>query len=78
MAKKIKKLSWFERVMLSMNVCLHKENHEAYKERKLIISNQSKLFKELEKKRDKTPPPLVVEDPPEESSGSTKTVSYDR
>ena len=53
--KRVKKLSWFERVMLSMKVCLHKEHHEAYKERKIIISNQNKLFKELEKKRDKTP-----------------------
>ena len=56
---KMKKLTWFERVMIRMNVCLHKENHQAYKERKLIISNQNKLYKELEKKRDKTPPPEV-------------------
>ena len=81
MAKKVKKLSWFERVMLGMNVCLHKENYQAHKERKLIISNQIKLYKELEKKRDKSPPPprtgkeTEVESPT--SSASEKTVSYD-
>ena len=62
-----------------MNVCLHKENHQTYKEGKLIIHNQHKLYKELEKKRDKTPPPYVEENPPKEpSSGSEKTVSYER
>ena len=37
--KDMKKLTWFQRTMLCMNVCLHKENHQAYKERKLIIHN---------------------------------------
>ena len=65
-----------------MNVCLHKEHHEAYKERKIIISNQHKLFKELEKKRDKTPPPPRIgkateEDSSSKSSGSEKTISYE-
>ena len=45
--KEMKKLTWFQRVMIHMNVCLHKENHQAYKERKLIIHNQHKLYKEL-------------------------------
>ena len=66
------------RVMIRMNVCLHKENHQAYKERKLIISNQHKLYKVLEKKKDKTPPPFVEDNPPTDSSESEKTVSYDR
>ena len=61
-----------------MNVCLHKEIHQAYNERKFLISNQHKLYRELEKKRDKTPPPLVEDNPPEELFGSEKTVSYDR
>ena len=81
----MKKLTWFERVMICMNVCLHKENHQAYKERKLIISNQHKLYKELEKKRDTTPPPLppprigkeTEQDSSSKSSESEKTVSYD-
>ena len=55
--RRVKKLSWFEKMVLRMNVCLHREHYEGYKERKIIISNQNKLFKELEKKRDKTPPP---------------------
>ena len=84
--KRIKKLSWFEKMVLRMNVCLHREHYEGYKERKLIISNQNKLFKELEKKRDKTPPPPP---PPrigkatqdelseDESSGSEAAIPYD-
>ena len=86
MKQKIKKLSWFEKMVLRMNVCLHREHYEGYKERKIIISNQNKLFKELEKKRDKTPPPPP---PPrigkatsdelseDESSASEKTIPYD-
>ena len=84
--RRVKKLSWFEKMVLRMNVCLHKEHYQGYKERKIIISNQNKLFKELEKNRDKTPPPPPP--PPrigkatgdellEESSGSEKTISYD-
>ena len=72
--QKIKKLSWFEKMVLRMNVCLHKEHYQGYKERKIIISNQAKLFKELEKKKDKSPPPQPSE---EESSESEKTISYD-
>ena len=83
--KRIKKLSWFEKMVLRMNVCLHREHYEGYKERKMIISNQNKLFKELEKKRDKTPPPpppprigkATGEPSEEESSDSEKTISYD-
>ena len=59
---------------------------QSYKERKLIISNQNKLFKELEKKRDKTPPPppprigkATEEELAEEegSSGSEPVIRYD-
>ena len=61
-----------------MNISLHKENHRSYKERKMIISNQNRLFKEIEKQKDGTPPPYVEENLAEPSSGSEKTVSYER
>ena len=32
--KEMKKLTWFERVMIRMNVCLHKENHQAIQGKK--------------------------------------------
>ena len=52
------------RIMLCMNIAIHKENHEAYKERNMIISNQHKLFKEIDKKKDGTPPPMLKKESP--------------
>ena len=76
--REMKNLSWFKRTMLCMNIAIHKENYVAHKERKLIIANQHRLFKELEKKKDGTPPPFVEDNPPEPSTESEKTVSYEK
>jgi hypothetical protein len=43
-----KKLSWWQRTLLCMNVSIHKENYAAYEERKVIIHNQKSLFREIQ------------------------------
>jgi hypothetical protein len=43
-----KKLSWWQRTLLCMNVAIHKENYAAYKERKAIIHNPKSLFCEIQ------------------------------
>ena len=45
-----KKRSWVKRALqkiLCMNVALHKENHTAYCERRIIIRNQEKIMAAL-------------------------------
>ena len=78
MQREMKKLSWFKRTMLCLNIAIQKENYAAHKERKLIIANQRWLFKESEKKKDGTPPPFVEDNPLEPSTESEKTVSYEK
>jgi hypothetical protein len=43
-----KKISWWQRTLLCMNVAIHKENYAAYEERKAIIHNQKSLFHEIQ------------------------------
>jgi hypothetical protein len=38
-ASEIPKLSWFQKNVLCMNVELHKENYQAYRERKTILDS---------------------------------------
>jgi hypothetical protein len=43
----VRKLNWFQRNVLCMNVAIHKENYEAYKERKTILDNQALILHRL-------------------------------
>lgn len=43
----VRKLNWFQRNVLCMNVAIHKENYEAYKERKAILDNQALILHRL-------------------------------
>jgi hypothetical protein len=40
MTREVKKLSWFERNVLCMKVEIHRENYQAYVERKAIQDTQ--------------------------------------
>jgi hypothetical protein len=40
MTKEVKKLSWFQKHVLCMNVEIHKENYRGYRERKQIMDTQ--------------------------------------
>jgi hypothetical protein len=60
--EKGKKLSWWKRTLLCMNIEIHKENYSAYRERTTILYNQRVLSRELRsiKSPDEplSPPPL--------------------
>jgi hypothetical protein len=49
-----KKLSWWQRTLLCMNVAIHKENYAAYEERSAIIHNQQSLLREIQLIQDPT------------------------
>jgi hypothetical protein len=38
--QRVKKLSWFQKHVLCMKVEIHRENYDAYCERKVILDNQ--------------------------------------
>ena len=70
---KVQKLSWFERTMLCMQISVHQENYEAYRERKQIIHNQGVLLKEIEKVSGKGKAPRGSDD----EDGSADSVESD-
>ena len=74
--EKVKKLNWFQRTMLCMTTTIHKENHDAYVERKRILHNQSVLQAELNELRGNKKPPKA--DGEASSEQSEKTISYDK
>ena len=43
-AKEVKKLNWFQRVMMCMNIDIHKEQYATYTERRTILHNQELLL----------------------------------
>jgi hypothetical protein len=45
--RKFKKLSWFQKNILCMNVEIHRENYRAYVERKSIMDSQQKILHHL-------------------------------
>jgi hypothetical protein len=49
-----KKLSWWQRTLLCMNVAIHKENYDVYEDRKAISHNQKSLFREIQLIQDPT------------------------
>jgi hypothetical protein len=72
-----KKLSWWKRTLLCMNIAIHKENHGAYVREKHILSNQNMMIKEMRKinNGNVTPPPEEDEaGNPVLSSSSSDTV----
>jgi hypothetical protein len=58
-----KKLSWWQRTLLCMNVAIHKENYAAYEERKAIIHNQQSLFREIQLVQDPSARLSPVDEP---------------
>jgi hypothetical protein len=47
MTKEMKKLSWFQKHVLCMNVEIHKENYQGYCERKEIMDTQRHILHKL-------------------------------
>ena len=75
---KVKKLSWFERTLLCMNIATHKENYAAYVERKNITHNQGVLLKEIDalSGKGKAPKGSDGESDSAESDPSDITIPY--
>ena len=73
--EKIRQLNWFQRTLLCMQTTIHKENHDAYIERKRIIHNQGVIMKEINELRGKQKAPKVDDESSSEESGKTITYS---
>jgi hypothetical protein len=58
-----KKLSWWKRTLLCMNIEIHKENYSAYRERAATLYNQSLLAREIRQLKE----PNVALSPPPQS-----------
>jgi hypothetical protein len=57
-----KKLSWWKRTLLCMNIEIHKENYSAYRERTAILYNQSLIARDVRQLQD---PSAVLPSPPQ-------------
>jgi hypothetical protein len=60
--KRVKKLSWFQKHVLCMKVEIHRENYEAYCERKAILDTQREILHKLggdQAALSPTPPPIA-------------------
>jgi hypothetical protein len=60
--KRVKKLSWFQKHVLCMKVEIHRENYEAYCERKAILDTQREILHKLSGDQaalSPTPPPIA-------------------
>ena len=76
-----RKLSWWKRKLLCMDVAIHKENHGSYVREKHILSNQNLMIKEMRKMNNGnvTPPPEEDEAGiPIISSSSSDTVPLEQ
>jgi hypothetical protein len=59
--KRVKKLSWFQKHVLCMKVEIHRENYDAYCERKVILDNQREILHKLSgKQAPLSPPPPTI------------------
>jgi hypothetical protein len=58
----VRKLNWFQRNVLCMNVAIHKENYQAYKERKSILDNQAIILHKLNNSEGEAPEPSAPVD----------------
>jgi hypothetical protein len=57
--KRVKKLSWFQKHVLCMKVEIHRENYDAYCERKAILDNQRKILHKLSGEQAALSPPTL-------------------
>jgi hypothetical protein len=55
--KRVKKLSWFQKHVLCMKVEIHRENYDAYCERKTILDTQREILLKLSGDQDALTPP---------------------
>jgi hypothetical protein len=60
MSREVKKLSWFERNVLCMKVEIHRENYQAYVERKTIQDNQQLILHRLSGAQTAEPTPTAA------------------
>jgi hypothetical protein len=60
MSREVKKLSWFERNVLCMKVEIHRENYQAYMERKTIQDNQQLILHRLSGAQTAEPTPTTA------------------
>jgi hypothetical protein len=56
-AKEVKKLNWFQRIMMCMNIDIYKEQYAAYTERRTILHNQELLLSQSRGEPDCPPTP---------------------
>ena len=73
---KVKKLNWFKRTLLCVQVEIHKENYDSYVQQKHIVHNQGVILKELEALSGKGKSPKAVDDSSDESAESDATIPY--
>jgi hypothetical protein len=59
MSKEVRKLSWFERNVLCMKVEIHRENYQAYVERKNIQDTQQLILHRLSGAQTADPTPTA-------------------
>jgi hypothetical protein len=57
MTHEVKKLSWFQKHVLCMNVEIHKENYQGYRERKEILDTQREILHKLSGEQGAAPVP---------------------
>jgi hypothetical protein len=60
MSREVRKLSWFERNILCMKVEIHRENYQAYMERKTIQDNQQLILHRLSGAHTAEPTPTAA------------------
>jgi hypothetical protein len=60
MSREVKKLSWFERNVLCMKVEIHRENYQAYVERKTIQDTQQLILHRLSGAQSTEPTPTAA------------------
>jgi hypothetical protein len=60
MSREVKKLSWFDRNVLCMKVEIHRENYQAYVERKTIQDNQQLILHRLNGAQTAEPTPTAA------------------
>jgi hypothetical protein len=60
MSREVKKLSWFERNVLCMKVEIHRENYQAYVERKTIQDTQQLILHHLSGAQSTEPTPTAA------------------
>jgi hypothetical protein len=80
-SKKVKKLSWYQWVMLCMNVEIHKENYAQYRNNRIIIKQHDEILKNRREfandARCRAEEPVIPSPPKSPDHQSTSTIPYD-